>query len=170
LPQKYRIHRSGGHPRPATRRTARADASALGDPLGLRPRTTGLSNRPTTLIRRRALFEEAAEIIEREYDRDLELEEVARRIATSRRQLQHAFAEVGGTSFRSYLASVRMRRALTLLRSGSVPVREVAMTVGYRQPAQFAKAFRRHHGVSPSSLRWANADGVAAHRSRALAV
>ena len=30
-------------------------------------------------------------------------------------------------------------------------VREVAHRVGYRQPAQFAKAFRRHHGVSPSA-------------------
>jgi AraC-like DNA-binding protein len=32
-------------------------------------------------------------------------------------------------------------------------VREVAHRVGYRQPAQFAKAFRRHHGVSPSAYR-----------------
>jgi two-component system response regulator YesN len=32
-------------------------------------------------------------------------------------------------------------------------VREVAQSVGYRQPAQFAKAFRRHHGTSPSSIK-----------------
>jgi AraC-like DNA-binding protein len=32
-------------------------------------------------------------------------------------------------------------------------VREVAQRVGYRQPAQFAKAFRRHHGVAPSDFR-----------------
>jgi AraC family transcriptional regulator, regulatory protein of adaptative response / methylphosphotriester-DNA alkyltransferase methyltransferase len=32
-------------------------------------------------------------------------------------------------------------------------VREVAHRVGYRQPAQFAKAFRRHHGTSPSAYR-----------------
>jgi AraC-like DNA-binding protein len=32
-------------------------------------------------------------------------------------------------------------------------VREVAHRVGYRQPAQFAKAFRRHRGVSPSDFR-----------------
>jgi two-component system response regulator YesN len=25
--------------------------------------------------------------------------------------------------------------------------------VGYRQPAQFAKAFRRHHGAAPSGFR-----------------
>jgi AraC-like DNA-binding protein len=32
-------------------------------------------------------------------------------------------------------------------------VRDVARRVGYRQPAQFAKAFRRHHGMSPSAYR-----------------
>jgi AraC family transcriptional regulator, regulatory protein of adaptative response / methylphosphotriester-DNA alkyltransferase methyltransferase len=128
-----------------------------------------VSYRPTTVARRRELYEEAAEIIEREHDRDLELEDVARRIATSRRQLQRAFAEIGGTSYRAHLAGVRMRRALELLSSGSAPVREVASTVGYRQPAQFAKAFRRHHGVPPSSLRAAGVNGAAAHRSRAVA-
>ena len=96
-------------------------------------------------------------------------EALARRIATSRRQLQRAFAEVGHTSFRGHLAAVRMCRALELLRAGRAPVREVAMTVGYRQPAQFAKAFRRHHGIPPSSLRTTGADGVVARPARALA-
>jgi AraC-like DNA-binding protein len=35
-------------------------------------------------------------------------------------------------------------------------VREVARRVGYRQPAQFAKAFRRHLGVAPSDFRAAH--------------
>ncbi|MEA2374840.1 MAG: AraC family transcriptional regulator [Thermoleophilaceae bacterium] len=106
-----------------------------------------------TINRRRALFEEAVAIIEQEYASDLELDTVARRLATSRRQLQRAFAEAGKTSFRTHLAEVRMRRALDLLREGSLPVREVAGRVGYRQAAQFAKTFRRHHGRPPSSFR-----------------
>ena len=32
-------------------------------------------------------------------------------------------------------------------------MREVAHRVGYRQPAQFAKAFRRYQGVAPSDFR-----------------
>ena len=47
---------------------------------------------------------------------------------------------------------VRMDATAELLARGSLTVRDVAQRVGYRQPAQFAKAFRRHHGVSPSSL------------------
>jgi transcriptional regulator GlxA family with amidase domain len=99
------------------------------------------------------VYEEAIQIIERDYATDLDLDALARQIATSRRQLQRVFAEVGKTSFREYLAKVRMRHAARLLREGATPVREVAQSVGYRQPAQFAKAFRRHHGTSPSSLR-----------------
>ncbi|MEA2352415.1 MAG: AraC family transcriptional regulator [Thermoleophilaceae bacterium] len=109
--------------------------------------------RSGTIQRRRALFDEAVDIIEREYATDLELDTVARRLATSRRQLQRAFAEAGQTSFRTHLAEVRMRRALEMLREGSLPVREVAGRVGYRQAAQFAKTFRRHHGQPPSSFR-----------------
>src|SRR2546427_12383615 len=109
--------------------------------------------RSGTVLRRRTLFEEAVDIIGREYPSDLELDAVARRPATSRRQLQRAFAEAGQTSSRTSLAQVRMGRALELLREGSLPIREVASRVGYRQAAQFAKTFRRHHGRPPSSFR-----------------
>jgi AraC family transcriptional regulator, regulatory protein of adaptative response / methylphosphotriester-DNA alkyltransferase methyltransferase len=112
-----------------------------------------MTMRTGTVARRRALFEEAAEIVEREFARALELDDVARRLATSRRQLQRSFAEIGGTSFRTYVARVRMDKALELLKEGRLPVREVANSVGYRQPAQFAKTFRRHHGAPPSSFR-----------------
>ena len=116
-----------------------------------------MPKRETTIERRRAIFEDARDVIEREYARELDLDLVAQRVATSRRQLQRTFAEIGGTSFRAYVAAVRMRRAVELLREGRSPVRDVAMSVGYRQPAQFAKAFRRHHGAPPSSLRRAPA-------------
>jgi transcriptional regulator GlxA family with amidase domain len=111
------------------------------------------AKRQPTIDRRRALFEEAAAIVEREYQRELSLDELARRVAASRRQLQRAFAEAGGTSFRTYLQTVRMTVAAELLRAGSTPINRVASAVGYRQPAQFAKAFRRHHGHPPSHLR-----------------
>src|SRR3712207_435115 len=112
-----------------------------------------LAKRQSTIDRRQTLFEEAAEIIQSEYHDDLALDHVARRIATSRRQLQRSFAEAGETSFRAYLQRVRMERAADLLGDGAVPVNQVASAVGYRQPAQFAKAFRRHHGTSPSAFR-----------------
>jgi AraC-like DNA-binding protein len=91
--------------------------------------------------------------VEAEYYDDLQLDDIARRIASSRRQLQRAFSEIGRTTFRDHLTGVRMNNAAELLADHRYTVREIARRVGYRQPAQFAKAFRRHHGSAPSEFR-----------------
>jgi AraC family transcriptional regulator of adaptative response / methylphosphotriester-DNA alkyltransferase methyltransferase len=115
-------------------------------------------HRPVTVQLRTSLYEDAVSIVETEYGSELSLDAIARRVASSRRQLQRAYAEIGKTTFREHLTGVRMDRAAELLASRPLTVREVAHRVGYRQPAQFAKAFRRHHGAAPSSFR--------AHRAR----
>src|SRR3954471_18094467 len=94
--------------------------------------------RPTTTRLRRSLFEEAVAIVEREYADDLALDDIARRVATSRRQLQRAsadlarraatprrqlqraYAEVGDTTFREHLTKIRMERAGELLLRGGM--------------------------------------------------
>jgi AraC family transcriptional regulator of adaptative response / methylphosphotriester-DNA alkyltransferase methyltransferase len=109
--------------------------------------------RPVTVQLRTSLYQDAVSIVEDEYGTDLSLDDIAHRVASSRRQLQRAYAEIGKTTFREHLTGVRMDRAAELLASRPLTVREVAHRVGYRQPAQFAKAFRRHHGAAPSAFR-----------------
>jgi AraC family transcriptional regulator of adaptative response / methylphosphotriester-DNA alkyltransferase methyltransferase len=118
--------------------------------------------RSTTIRHRTSLFEEATAIVDVEFAADLSLDDLARRVASSRRQLQRAYAEIGHTTFREHLTRVRMDRAADMLAARGPTVREVAHRVGYRQPAQFAKAFRRHHGVSPSAFRMRRRDGFSA--------
>ena len=117
------------------------------------------THRPSTIHHRTALFEDAVAIVEAEYSTDLSLDDIARRVASSRRQLQRAYAEIGNTTFREHLTRVRMDRAAGLLNDRALTVREVARRVGYRQPAQFAKAFRRYLGVAPSDYRLRNSAG-----------
>ncbi len=109
--------------------------------------------RPATIRHRTSLFRDAVAIVDAEYGSDLTLDDIARRVASSRRQLQRSYAEIGNTTFREHLTAVRMDRAAELLTARDLTVREVAHRVGYRQPAQFAKAFRRHHGLAPSAYR-----------------
>ena len=111
------------------------------------------TQRPATIRLRTSLFHDAVAIVDAEYGSELALDDIARRVASSRRQLQRAFSEVGNTTFRDQLTRVRMDRAGELLAHRGLTIREVAHRVGYRQPAQFAKAFRRHHGTSPSTYR-----------------
>ena len=102
---------------------------------------------------RRQLYEDALAIIEREYPSELRVDGVAARIFTSRRSLQRAFTDAG-QSFRAEHLRARLRAAAASLRTNPrQTVREVALAVGYRQPAQFAKAFRREFGVSPAEYR-----------------
>jgi AraC family transcriptional regulator of adaptative response / methylphosphotriester-DNA alkyltransferase methyltransferase len=121
--------------------------------------------RPVTIRHRTALYEDATAIVETEFGSELSLDDIARRVASSRRQLQRAYAEVGSTTFREHLTAVRMERAAEMLAARGLTIRDVAQRVGYRQPAQFAKAFRRHHGVAPSAFRFsrrcAATDGAA---------
>ena len=111
------------------------------------------TQRPTTIRYRTRLYEQVCDLVDSEYGEDLQLDDIARRIASSRRQLQRAFAEIGRTTFRDHLTGVRMHKAAKLLAEEALTVREVARRVGYRQPAQFAKAFRRQHGSAPSEFR-----------------
>ncbi len=112
--------------------------------------------RQATIRHRTSLFEDAVAIVEEDFSTDLSLDDIARRVASSRRQLQRAYAEIGNTTFREHLTRVRMRNAADMLAARALTVREVAHRVGYRQPAQFAKAFRRYQGMAPSAFR---ADG-----------
>ena len=132
----------------------------LSHPVGAFERIPGVPiQRPATVRLRTSLFDDAVAIVEQEYATDVSLDDIARRVASSRRQLQRAYAEIGDTTFREHLTRVRMQRAAELLSRRGMTVREVARRVGYRQPAQFAKAFRRYQGLAPV--------GVPVRRARA---
>lgn len=112
--------------------------------------------RDTTARTRAALYLDATHILENEHDHGLALDIVASRLATSRRQLQRAFREVGRTTFRDQLTEVRMRHAAELLSRSSLTIAEIAREVGYRYPAQFSKMFQQYLGAMPSAYRRLN--------------
>ena len=113
--------------------------------------------REMTLQYRRGLYLEAVALIRREYATDLSVDDVARRLFCSRRQLQRVFFEAG-TTFRVVCRRTRMAVACHLLRARpGMTVAEVSRAVGYQEPSQFAKAFRREVGVAPARFRRAAA-------------
>jgi len=112
-----------------------------------------MTPRQGTAERRHELYRDALAVIARDYAKDLQIDDVARAVACSRRQMQRVFAEMGNTSFREVLATARMREARRLLARPEVPIQQVAARVGYHQPAQFSKSFRRWFGMSPRAYR-----------------
>lgn len=109
--------------------------------------------RPSTAHRRRELFTEVTTVLSaRLGEAELTIDDVASEVYASRRQIQRVMAD-HGTSFREELTKLRVQRAALLLGRYPLPVRTIAEQVGYRQPGQFAKTFRRYMGASPSELR-----------------
>lgn len=58
-----------------------------------------------------------------------------------------------GTSFQSIKDSVRCDTAINYLRSTSLSVREIAQRIGFDEPSNFRRAFRRWTGNQPSHYR-----------------
>ncbi|MDW5598354.1 helix-turn-helix transcriptional regulator [Conexibacter stalactiti] len=110
-------------------------------------------NRPATIDKLRRLHEQAVKIIEREHTNGIEIDEVAALLSTSRRQLQRAFVEFGGVTYRQHVTEVRMRHAARLLADRSLTIGAITERVGYRQQSQFSKSFRARYGILPSAYR-----------------
>jgi AraC-like DNA-binding protein len=73
-------------------------------------------------------------------------------IGTSARTLQRRLAE-RGSSFSRLLQGVRFRNAQRLLQDPQMPLTEIARRLGYTDPANFIRAFKRWTGVGPSEFR-----------------
>ncbi len=109
--------------------------------------------RPHTFRERRRLYLLARVVIMRCYSTSLTLASVAKLLTSSPRQLQRAFAQFGEGTFRDDLRAWRMAAAAELLAQPTIRVRDAAREVGYRQPTHFARVFRSHYGVPPSTFR-----------------
>lgn len=82
----------------------------------------------------------------------LSLEQWARRLGVSSRTVTRAFESSTGMSFRTWTATARAQRALSLL-SGDLLVEDVARRLGYRSTSAFSAAFRQATGLTPSQYR-----------------
>jgi AraC-like DNA-binding protein len=85
-------------------------------------------------------------------DAGLDLETTAERLNVSRRTLIRRLKEAG-TSFGALLAEHRMARATELLANPDISATEVGYRLGYAEPANFTRAFKRWSGATPGAYR-----------------
>jgi two-component system response regulator YesN len=94
-----------------------------------------------------------AKLIEREYQRDLPVSEVAQALGISVSYLSESVRKVFGVTFVALLTSVRLRHARRALRQTEASVAQIASMVGYRDYRYFARVFRENVGRPPSEYR-----------------
>ncbi|WP_227519990.1 AraC family transcriptional regulator [Mangrovitalea sediminis] len=107
-----------------------------------------LGARESILIRVRRLLENSGDTLPT-------METVAQRLFTTPRTLRRQLQQ-HDTSFQNLLAEVRLTRAQRMLRQGRRSVDEIAQALGYTDPSNFGRAFRKWTGLSPSAYRAQN--------------
>ncbi|MBB6733551.1 helix-turn-helix transcriptional regulator [Cohnella zeiphila] len=86
------------------------------------------------------------------FDLPLTVRELAQKAGYSERYFRKAFRRATGLSPTELLTRIRMDRAMLLLLQ-PLSVKQIALTVGYRDPLYFSKLFRQRTGLSPSDYR-----------------
>ena len=95
----------------------------------------------------------AVEYIEKNYAGFISVEDIARSLKINRSYLSTLFSRYLGMSPREFIIRFRMDKACELLKNHNLSVGDVARSVGYEDPFQFSKTFRKTIGVSPTEYR-----------------
>jgi len=93
----------------------------------------------------------AINYIKENFDKDVSLETVARNVFVSNYYLSHLFREELNMTFSDYVNKIRMDKSLTLIKTTSKTVQEIAEEVGINDASYFTKIFKKYFGVTPTS-------------------
>jgi AraC-like DNA-binding protein len=86
------------------------------------------------------------------YMSPITVESLARDVGLDRRYLTRIFKESVGESIQEYIIRVRMENAERHLKDG-LSVAMTAELVGYNDPFNFSKMFKKYYGMSPSKYK-----------------
>ncbi len=116
---------------------------------------------PEQHLRDLAWLRRVKDRIDREYERPLDVEALARGAHMSAGHLSREFKRAYGESPYGYLMTRRIERAMALFRRGDLSVTEVCFAVGCSSLGTFSTRFTELVGVSPSVYRQQQADVAA---------
>lgn len=91
--------------------------------------------------------------IQQHLDDTLELQELAGRACFSPYHFHRVFKGMVGESVKEHIRRLRLERAASQLKLGTVPVTRIAFDAGYESHEAFSRSFRAAFGVSPSQFR-----------------
>lgn len=103
--------------------------------------------------------------IEEHYMKEIYLSDLALVAHVSPSYLSVRFKQEIGCSFTDYLIRYRMNKAKEILRTKRLPLKDVAMMVGYKDYVQFSKMFKKLEGISPRSFVESNINTSSNHKN-----
>ncbi|WOO34860.1 AraC family transcriptional regulator [Anaerocolumna sp. AGMB13020] len=84
------------------------------------------------------------------YEKDIKVEDIAAKIGVSAAYLQRLFKEQTGKTLVDKINELRIEKAKVLLETSSLPVTDIAISVGFHNRQHFTYTFRKLTGCSPS--------------------
>jgi two-component system response regulator YesN len=91
--------------------------------------------------------------IKEHFDQPLTLGDLGERFYFSPNYLSALIKSRTGVPFKQYLQTLRMEKAVARLRYSDEKVADIALSVGFSDPAYFNRIFKKQYGVSPDSYR-----------------
>lgn len=113
----------------------------------------GATPRSSPLGREQRRIVAAFHHIERNADRPMALDELARVACMSKYHFLRTFRRVAGITPYQYILDVRMRRAAMAIGTTAAPISDIAYDAGFGDLSGFNNRFRSIFGVSPGKLR-----------------
>ena len=107
---------------------------------------------PTMPVRPQ-LMEEAVKFLEDHHAERIRIADLVRHIGYGRARLFELFKRHTGLAPNDYLLRFRIRKAQALLAETSLPVHEIARSVGVTSPGYFSVLFKRQTGHAPADYR-----------------
>ncbi len=101
----------------------------------------------------------AKELVDANYSRPIDLDEMARAAGFSRAHFARQFRRAFGETPHAYLLTRRLERAASLLLSTDWPVTRICLAVGLTSLGSFTTSFTRTFGMSPTAYRAAHPGG-----------
>jgi transcriptional regulator GlxA family with amidase domain len=100
------------------------------------------------------LVYQAQTYIEQNLSEKISFEELASKLATSRRNFDRRFIKATGNTPVEYLQRVKVEAAKSTLEKGRKSIFEVMYEVGYSDDKAFREVFRKITGMSPLEYKW----------------
>ncbi|HHK4245100.1 TPA: GlxA family transcriptional regulator [Pseudomonas aeruginosa] len=99
------------------------------------------------------VVQQAQEYLEHHLAESIRLADLAKRLAVSERTLIRRFRQALEQTPLSYLQSLRIEAARTILETGNQRIENIAQDVGYMDTSSFVRLFRERIGLTPAAYR-----------------
>lgn len=116
-------------------------------------RTQWESNLATKGHKMQEILESAKLFIDKNYNTDISLSDIAEYVYISTSHFARAFKKQYDISPIQYLLGVRIEKAKTLLEETNLKVGDIAASVGFSAQQRFNDIFKKHLGISPGEYR-----------------